>query len=123
MSNPLDSVAEVDARCEARHNVFWRALVKLPNGSTIEVKVKDISQSGMGLVASEPLPKGSTLAIIVRVPNPANAEQMLAGSGTVKIVYAAMQKDHYAVGAVWVERSDAVQKLLARWLRKLHLGV
>ncbi len=122
MSDSVQNATAVDARREARHNVFWKALLKLPNGSTIEVVVKDISESGMGLVVNQPVPKGALLSIILRVPNPANPEQMLAGSGTVKVVYAAMQGDQFGVGAIWVERSEPVRLLLARWLRKLHFG-
>lgn len=110
----------IDARREARRNVFWKALLKLPNGSTIEVMVKDISESGMGMVVNQPVPNGAVLSIIVRVPNPAAPDQMLAGSGRVKIVYAAMKGDDFSVGAIWVERSESVRGLLARWLRKLQ---
>ncbi len=123
MKDASQSTTAVDARREARHNVFWKALLKLPNGSTIDVVVKDISESGVGLVVNEPVPKGALLSIILRVPNPASPEQMLAGSGTVKVVYAAMKGDQFGLGAIWVERSEPVRLLLARWLRTLHFGV
>jgi hypothetical protein len=111
-----------DARREPRFLVHWRAGLKLPDRRIVEVRVKDISESGMGFVANESVPCNATLEVRVRVPDPGNPAQTVDVAGTVRVVYVAMRGYEFAVGVAWVERNEADRALLSRWMRKMHLG-
>jgi PilZ domain len=119
----LERSTQIDARREPRYPVHWRAGLKLPNGRIVELRVKDISESGMGFVATEAVPSAATtLEVRVRVPDPGNAAQTVDVAGTVKVAYVAMRGYEFAVGVTWIERDDADRELMSRWMRKLHLG-
>jgi PilZ domain len=118
----LERSTQIDARREPRFPVHWRAGLKLPSGQIIQLRVRDISESGMGFVGDDAVPQGATLEVRVRVPDPGNPAQTVDVAGTVKVAYVAMRGHEFAVGATWVERKDADRELMSRWMRKLHLG-
>jgi c-di-GMP-binding flagellar brake protein YcgR len=118
----LERSTQIDARREPRFPVHWRAGLKLPDGRIIELRVKDISESGMGFVANEAVPPAATLEIRVRVPDPGNSAQTVDVAGTVKVAYVAMRGYEFAVGVTWAERTEADRALMSRWMRKMHLG-
>jgi hypothetical protein len=118
----LDCSIQIDARREPRFPVHWRAGLKLPSGRIIELRIKDISESGMGLVANEAVPPAATLDVRVRVPDPGNPAQCVDVAGTVKVAYVAMRGYEFAAGVTWAERNEADRELMSRWMRKMHLG-
>jgi hypothetical protein len=123
MNNAHRQSLLIDARREPRYPVHWRAGLKLPNGRIVELRVKDISESGMGLVATEAVPSAAaTLEVRVRVPDPGDPAQAVDVAGKVKVAYVAMRGYEFAVGMTWVERDEADRELMSRWMRKLHLG-
>jgi PilZ domain len=113
---------QIDARREPRFPVHWRAGLKLPGGQIIQLRVRDISDSGMGFVADAAVPNGATLEVRVRVPDPGEPAQAVDVAGTVKVAYVAMRGYEFAVGVTWVERDDAGRELMSRWMRKISLG-
>jgi PilZ domain len=117
----LESWTLRDARREPRFNVHWRARLQLLNGHGVDVSVKDISGSGMGLVGSELAPADATLAIRVRVPDLRDPAQGIDVAGTVKVAYVALRGYEFAIGVTWIDRSDADRELMSRWIRRLSL--
>ena len=111
-----------DSRREPRFNVHWRARAQLPDGPFIELRVKDISDSGMGLAADQPVPAATTLDVCVQVPDPGNPAQMIAVAGKAKVAYVAMRGYEFRIGVTWAERDDAGRELMSRWMRKVHFG-
>ena len=118
----LERPTLIDARSEPRFAVHWRAVLKLPNGRIIELRVKDISGNGMGFIVAEAVPPAATLEVRVRVPDPGNPAQSVDVAGTVKVAYVAMRGYEFAVGVTWAERKEADRELMSRGLRKMHLG-
>jgi PilZ domain len=108
-----------EARREPRFAVHWRGRLQGPGGRTIELRLKDISDSGMGMTTSEAVPTGATLSIALRVPDPAGSAQMTEVSGTVQTAYVAMRGYEFSVGAIWVLRDDAGRELMQRWIGRL----
>lgn len=117
----LQNSLQIDARREPRFNVHWRAALKLPNGRIIDLRVKDISERGMGLVAAEAVPTAATLAVRVRVPYLGDPVQSFDVTGTVKVAYVAMRGYEFAIGVIWVERDEAGRLQMARWIRRIEL--
>jgi hypothetical protein len=109
-----------DARREPRFHVHWRGRLQLQGGRVIELRLKDISESGMGLVTSDAVPSAATLAIALRVPDLGGSAQTTEVSGTVQTAYVAMRGYEFSVGAIWVERNDADRELMSRWIGRLR---
>ena len=123
MSTILSQSVQIDARREPRVNVYWRARLQLPDGRCLEVRVKDISESGLGLIARDAVPAGATLAIALRVPDPGGSAEMTELVGQVKVAYAAMRGYEFGVGLIWVERAHPARALLSRWIAKLRYAM
>jgi hypothetical protein len=123
MSNARHQPQLFDARREPRYAVHWRGRMQLPDGRVIELRSKNMSESGMGITASEAVPSGATLAIAVRVPDPAGSAQVTEVIGTVQTAYVAMRGYEFSVGTIWVERDEAGRELMSRWIGKLRNGL
>ena len=123
MNHLLSQPVLIDAGREPGFNVHWRARLLLPDGRAIDVRVKDISDSGMGLTSRDPVPAGATLAIALRVPDPGGSAAMTEISGQVKVAYAALRGYEFGAGLIWVERTDATRALISRWIAKLRYAV
>jgi PilZ domain len=113
------SVQLVDARREPRLAVHWRARLLLPDGRGIDVRIKDISDSGMGLTARDAVPAGTTLSITVQVPDPGGTARATEVAGQVKVAYAVLRGYEFGVGTIWVEREPQARALMSRWIAKL----
>jgi hypothetical protein len=120
MSNARQLPQLFEARREPRYAVHWRGRLQGPGGRVIDLRVKDISDSGMGLTTSEAVPTGATLAIALRVPDPGGSAQTTEVSGTVQTAYVVMRGYDFNVGVIWVERSDTGRELMSRWIGKLR---
>jgi hypothetical protein len=113
------SVQLVDARREPRLSVHWRARLQLPDGRSIDVRITNISESGMGLIAREAVPAGATLPIAVQVPDPSGVTRATEVAGRVKVAYAVVRGYEFGVGLVWVERGQQERALMSRWITRL----
>jgi PilZ domain len=120
MSDALSRSMQLDARREPRFAVHWRGRMQLPDARVIEMRLKDISESGMGMTAAEAVPSGAMFEVSVRVPDPGGSAQMTEVTGTVKIAYVAMRGYEFSVGVVWVDRDDAGRELMSRWIGRLR---
>ncbi len=120
MDTPPLTSSQVENRTEPRYNVSWRALLQLPNGQTTEVRVKDISESGMGLVSDLSVPNGRVLSITVGVPDLTDLSRTLAMPGRVQVAFAVMQRHDFRVGARWAELSPAAQQLWRAWVQRMR---
>lgn len=123
MSNALTKPTQLDARREPRFNVHWRGRLLLPDGRVIELRLKDISESGMGMTAAEAVPSGAMLKVSVRVPDPGGSAQMTEVTGTVQTAYVAMRGYEFSVGVVWVDRDAAGRELMSRWIGRLRYSL
>lgn len=114
---------QVDARREVRYPAHWRGRMQLADGRWVELRLKDISDSGMGVTCSDAVPAGVTLAVTVRVPDPGGSGQTTEITGTVQTAYVAMRGYEFAVGMTWVERNEAARELMSRWTARLRYSV
>src|SRR5262249_61424285 len=58
-----------ESRRERRVKVSWPARVQLPNGRGVELRVRDLSPSGVGLRSEVQLPVNAVLMFAVGVPS------------------------------------------------------
>src|ERR1700748_2284414 len=56
-----------DSRTDPRVKVEWPARMQLPDGQVIELKVRDITEGGMGLMGDERIPADNVVTLRVAV--------------------------------------------------------
>ena len=120
-SNPiLGGAASADSRKEHRVKVSWPARVQLPNGKVIELRVRDLSESGVGVVTSQNIPPNSVLNFAVGVPGLHEAGRITPVSGTIKTTYVVVKGQDMMCGGMWVSLPAEGRDLLDKWIRRLR---
>ena len=119
-ANPLLRATQIDARKEHRVKVSWPARVQLPNGKVIELRVRDLSESGVGVVTSQNIPPNSVLNFAVGVPGLHEAGRITPVSGTIKTTYVVVKGQDMMCGGMWVSLPAEGRDLLDKWIRRLR---
>jgi hypothetical protein len=113
---------QIDARREPRYTVAWRARIELPDGRHIDAKVRDISESGIGLQTDYCAPTKSNLQLTLGVPDLEDPSQVLAVPCTLRVMFVVMQGHDFRVGGIWANIGPQAQSFLHHWVRKLRIG-
>ncbi|MEY2874819.1 MAG: hypothetical protein RLZZ373_2190 [Pseudomonadota bacterium] len=109
----------IDSRKEPRFSVTWRGRLTLPDGQVQEVRVRDISEKGVGLLSDDPLPGNTVMLLVLGVPDLKDLSRIMAVPVHINTAYVVMQSHDFRVGATWIDLSDSVRELLQGWTRKL----
>jgi hypothetical protein len=109
----------IDSRKEPRFSVTWRGRLTLPDGQVQEVRVRDISEKGVGLLADFPLPSNTVMLLVLGVPDLKDMARIMAVPVRINSAYIVMQSHDFRVGGTWIDLSDSVRALLQDWIRKL----
>lgn len=112
----------VDHRKEPRHSVTWRGRLTLPNGEVTEVRVRDISDQGVGLLCERPVPGHTILSLLLGVPDLGDLSRIMAVPVEIDTAYVVMQGHDFRVGGLWVELTPPVRELIQAWIRKLSFA-
>ena len=112
--------AAADGRKEHRVKVSWPARVQLPSGKVIELRVRDLSESGVGLVTSQNIPPNSVLNFAVGVPGLHEAGRITPVTGTIKTTYVVVKGQDMMCGGMWVSLPADGRDLLDKWIRRLR---
>lgn len=111
-------LAGTDARREQRVRVSWPARVKLPTGTVIEMRVRDLSEGGIGFTSPKPLPTNTPMNFALGAPALDDPKTIAPIVGTLKAVYVVLQPGGYQIGAVWQQIGDAERDVIGRWVRR-----
>jgi hypothetical protein len=117
---PVFAAPSNEVRKEARVKVKWAARVQLVNGSVVEMRVCDISESGIGLVGESGITPNSVLACAVAVPGLNDPRQITAAVGTIRTTHATVRGPDLIYGGTWVTKDAGAQDLLRQWIRRLR---
>jgi hypothetical protein len=109
----------IDSRKEPRYSVTWRGRLVLPDGQVQEVRVRDISEKGVGLLADFPVPSNTVMQLVLGVPDLRDLTRIMAVPVYINTAYVVMQSHDFRVGGTWVDLGDSVRELLQGWTRKL----
>ena len=109
----------IESRKEPRYSVTWRGRLILPNGQVQEVRVRDISEKGVGLLADQPLPSNTVMQLVLGVPDLQDMTRIMAVPVSINSAYVVMQSHDFRVGGTWINLSASVRNLLQDWMRKL----
>ena len=119
-TSPLPGVPAVDGRKEHRVKVSWPARVQLPNGKVLELRVRDLSESGVGLVTDVNIPAYTVLNFAMGVPGLHEASKITPVTGTIKTTYVVIQGRDLCCGGMWVSLPADSRDLLDKWIRRLR---
>jgi hypothetical protein len=117
-----DGVADdaPDSRKKLRVKVSWPARMQLPDGHVIELKVRDISEGGVGLTSDEDIPAYTVVNFAMGVPSLAEGGKETQVEGTIKTTYTLVHGSEILCGATWVEMPSAGLDLVNMWIRQLR---
>ena len=114
------SLSSSDSRKESRVKVSWPARVQLPNGKVVELRVRDLSESGVGLLTEHHIPPNTVLNFAMGVPGLNEATKITPVSGTIKTTYVVVQGRDLVCGGMWVSLQADSRDLLDKWIRRLR---
>ena len=120
-SNPLfGSTPTADSRKEHRVKVSWPARVQLANGRVVELRVRDLSNSGIGLLTPAAIPANTVLNFAMGVPGLEDLGRITPVSGTIKTTYMVVQGPDIYCGGMWVSLPQAGRDLVDKWIKRLR---
>lgn len=117
---PAPSASAAEARREQRVKVSWPARVQLPNGKVIELRVRDLSESGVGLLTDHHIPPSTVLNFAMGVPGLHESTKILPVTATIKTTYVVVQGRDLCCGGMWVTLPEDSRELLDKWIRRLR---
>ncbi len=109
-----------EGRAEQRVKVSWPARVQLPNGKVVELRVRDLSESGVGLLTTHHIPPSTVLNFAVGVPGLHEASKITPVTGTIKTTYIVVKGNDLFCGGTWVNLPSEGRDLIDKWIRRLR---
>jgi hypothetical protein len=116
----LGGAPPAHSRKEHRVKVSWPARVQLPTGKVIELRVRDLSESGVGLATTQHIPPSSVLNFAMGVPGLDEAARIVPVTGTIKTTYVVVKGPDLMCGGMWVTLPADSRDLLDKWIRRLR---
>jgi hypothetical protein len=109
-----------DSRTGLRVKVSWPARMQLPDGHVLELKVRDISEGGVGLMSNEHIPASTVVNFEMVVPALDAGGGTTPVKGTIKTTYTVVQGPEVLCGATWVQAPPAGLGLVNQWIKRLR---
>jgi hypothetical protein len=109
-----------EGRKEQRVKVSWPARVQLPNGKVVELRVRDLSESGVGLLTDTNIPAYTVLNFAMGVPGLHEVSKITPVSGTIKTTYLVLAGRDLCCGGMWVTLPEESRELLNKWIGRLR---
>ena len=110
-----------DSRTKRRVKVSWPARMQLPDGRVIALKVRDVSEGGVGLTSVEQIPACTVVNFALAVPPLDPGGKMTQVKGTIKTTYTRAEGSEILCGGTWVQVPSAGLELVDTWIERLRL--
>jgi hypothetical protein len=107
-----------DSRTDLRVTVSWPARMQLPGGRVIELKVRNVSEGGVGLMSDEDIPAYTVVDFEMDVPRPDEGGETAPVKGTIKTTYTMVQGSQTLCGGTWQARPAGLE-LVSAWIERL----
>ena len=108
-----------DSRTDLRVQVSWPARMQLPDGHVIELKVRDISEGGVGLMSDEHIPARTVVNFEMGVPPLDEGGKITPVKGTIKTTYTVALGSEILCGSAW-QVPPAGLELVSLWIKRLR---
>ena len=109
-----------ESRKEPRVKVSWPGRVQLPGGRVVDLRVRDLSESGVGLLTNTSIPANSVLNFAMGVPGLHDPAKITPVTGTIKTTYLVLQGADLCCGGMWVSLPESSREMLNKWIRRLR---
>jgi len=109
-----------DSRTDPRVQVSWPARMRLANGEVIELKLRNISEAGVGLMSDERIPAHTVVNFEMEVPPLGESGRVTSVEGTIKTTYTVVQGSEMLFGGTWVHVPPAGLELVNLWVERLR---
>ena len=117
---PGDVAADApDSRTALRLEVSWPARMQLPDGRILDLEVRNISESGVGLLSDEDVPADTVVDFEMHVPQPDDAGMITPVKGTIRTTYTVAQGPKRLCGGNW-QAPPAGIELVTQWIERLR---
>lgn len=108
-----------DSRTDLRVEVSWPARMQLPDGRVIELQVRNVSESGVGLMSAEDIPARTVVSFEMAVPHPDEGGGHLSVKGMIKTTYTVVHGAEILCGGTW-QTPPAGLELVNGWIDRLR---
>ena len=108
-----------DSRTNLRVEVAWPARMQLPDGRVIELKVRNISEGGVGLMSDEDIPARTVVNFEMDVPRPDEGGEITPVKGMIKTTYTVVHGAEILCGGIW-QGPHAGLELVKMWIQRLR---
>jgi hypothetical protein len=108
-----------DSRTELRVKVAWPARMRLPDGRVIELRLRDISEGGVGLMSDEHIPAYTVVDFAMDIPPLHQGGKATPVSGTIKTTYTLVHGSETLCGGTWLQLPPAALELVNAWIKRL----
>jgi hypothetical protein len=108
-----------DSRTDLRVEVSWPARMQLPDGRVIELKVRNISEGGVGLMSAEDIPARTVVNFEMDAPQPDESGRIASVRGMIKTTYTIVHGSEILCGGIW-QGPPAGLELVNMWIERLR---
>ena len=108
-----------DSRTDPRVQVSWPARMQLPDGQVIELKVRNVSEGGVGLMSDEPIPADTVVDFEMVVPPLDEGGKVTPVKGTIKTTYTVAHGSEILCGGTWQARPAGLE-IVTMWIKGLR---
>jgi hypothetical protein len=115
-------VAKADARKEIRVKVKWPARVQLAGGRVVEMRVCDVSESGVALAGEVPITPHSVLSVAISIPGLVDPSRTTAVTGTMRTAHMTVRGPDLVYGGTWVTLEAKGRELIREWVKRLRIS-
>lgn len=109
-----------DSRTKLRVDVSWPARMRLADGNVIELLVRNISETGVGLTSDEHVPARTVVNFEMEVPPLVEGGRVALVEGTIKTTYSDVHGAKILFGGTWVQVPADGLELVSRWVERLR---
>jgi hypothetical protein len=107
-----------DSRAGRRVDVSWPARMRLPDGRVVELKVRNVSEGGVGLVSGEDIPARTVVAFEMDVPPLDEGGRTTLVKGALKTTYTVAAGSGTLGGGTWQDPPAGLE-LVNAWIQRL----
>ena len=112
--------AKPEARKEVRVKVKWPARVQLADGRVVELRVCDVSESGIALAGEVPIPSHSVLNVAISIPGQVDPARTTTVTGTMQTAHMTVRGPDLVYGGTWVNLEPTGRDLIRQWTKRLR---
>ena len=107
-----------DSRAKLRVQVSWPARMQLPDGRVIALKVRNVSEGGVGLMSDEDIPARTVVDFEMGVPQLDEGGKVTPVRGTIRTTYTVLHGSESLCGGTW-QAPPAGLELVNLWIERL----